>query len=218
MFIHGELGSVTSDQEKYLRVIHRNATRLLNIINKLMDLMKSESESESVELICQRNNFIKFVGDIVHSLLPIAEKRSLTLSFSGDQSVPEFFFDSDKMEEVLYNLLSNAFKFTQRGGITVSCSEQYGSVLVKVIDTGCGIPTESLEKVFDRFYQVDNEASRVGMGTGIGLALVKDWVELHNGRVWVESEEGRGSTLLFTIPMQTQERICLLYTSPSPRD
>jgi signal transduction histidine kinase len=205
MFINRELGLITFDQEKYLRVIHRNATRLLNIINKLMDLMKSESGS--VELICQRSNFVNFVGDIVQSLIPIAEKKMFTLSFSGDANIPEFFFDSDKMEEVFYNLLGNALKFTKVGGITVSCTEQYGSVLVKVTDTGCGIPTESLQNVFERFYQVDNEASRVGMGTGIGLALVKDWVELHGGRVWVESEEGMGSTFFLTIPMQTQEKI-----------
>ncbi len=205
MFINHELGLVTSEQEKYLRVIHRNGTRLLNIINKLMDLMKSESGQ--IELICQRSNFVKFVDDIVHSVIPVAEKKSLTLTFTGDQNIPEFFFDLDKMEEVLYNLLSNAFKFTQTGGITVSCLEQYGSVLVKVTDTGCGIPTDSLEKVFERFYQVDNEASRVGMGTGIGLSLVKDWVELHEGRVWVTSEERKGSTILFTIPIQTQERV-----------
>lgn len=205
MLIDRELGEVTSEQEKYLRVIYRNATRLLNIINKLLDLMRSESGA--AELICQRDNFVKFVEEIVHAVVPVAEKKSLTLSFSGDATIPSFFFDADKIEDVIYNLLSNAIKFTQKGNVFVSCSEQYGSVLVKVTDTGCGIPANDLEKVFERFYQVDNEASRVGMGTGIGLALVKDWVQLHGGRIWVESEEGKGSTFSFTIPIQTQERI-----------
>ena len=211
MFIDGELGWITSDQEKYLRVIHRNATRLLNIITRLMDLIKSESGS--IELIRQRNDFVKFVHDIVNSALIIAEKKSLKLTFSADPTIPQFFFDANKMEDVVYNLLSNAFKFTRKGEITVSCSERYGSVLVKVTDTGCGIPTASLPRVFDRFYQVDNEASRVGTGTGIGLALVKDWVELHGGKVWVESEEGRGTAVSLTIPIQTQEKI----ERPSPR-
>jgi len=201
MLIHHELGLLLPDQEKYIRVIHRNATRLLNIINRLLDLVKSEAKS--IELVFQRNNFVKFADDIVQAVLPAAEKKSLTLSFSVEGTIPEFFFDSDKMEEVLFNLLSNSLKFTPSGGITVSCSEQSDSVLVKVTDTGIGIPAEAIPKIFDRFYQVDNELSRVGMGTGIGLALVKDWVELHGGKIWVESEVQKGSTFLFTIPIQT---------------
>ena len=205
MLINRELGLVTSEQEKYIRVIHRNAARLLNLVNRLLELMKSEAGS--VELICQKGNFAKFVEDVVHSVIPITEKKSLSIAFSSGSNIPDFFFDADKMEDVIYNLLGNAIKFTQKGGITVSCAVQHGSVLVKIADTGCGIPAGSLQRVFDRFYQVDTEASRVGKGTGIGLSLVKDFVELHEGRVWVESEVGQGTTVLFTIPMQTQERV-----------
>jgi len=205
MLINHELGLVTADQQKYLHAIHRNATRLLNIINRLLDLMKSELGS--VALASQRGDFVAFTREIVQAVIPAADKKSLTLSFSGGQLMPEFFFDKEKMEEVIFNLLGNALKFTESGEIAVSCSQQWGSVLVKVTDTGIGISEEHISKIFDRFYQVDAALSTVGRGMGLGLSLVKEWVELHNGRIWVESKLGEGSVFQFTIPMQMTERI-----------
>ncbi|HXF90498.1 MAG TPA: ATP-binding protein, partial [Candidatus Nitrosotenuis sp.] len=134
----------------------------------------------------------------------MAEKKSLVLRFSCDDAIPEFFFDADKIEKVILNLVFNALKFTEKGEIHVSCSRQENNVLVKVSDTGIGIPKEHMPKLFSRFSQADSSASRKYEGTGIGLALSKELVELHHGKIWAQSEEGRGTTFLFTIPIYTR--------------
>ncbi|MEK7702886.1 MAG: ATP-binding protein [Nitrospirota bacterium] len=203
MMLKRELGAITENQEKYLRTIYTHASRLLRLINTLLNL--SKVDASETKLLLQRGNFVKLVREIVYSIIPSTEKKGLRLSFSGDETIPEFLYDPDKMEDVLFNLLSNALKFTERGEICVSCEMQWDNVLVKISDTGIGIPKESIQKLFDRFFQVDTAASRVGAGTGIGLSLVKEWVDIHKGRIWVESEEGIGTTFFFTIPMRIGE-------------
>jgi signal transduction histidine kinase len=205
MMIKRELGSITENQEKYLRVIHTHSTRLLRLINNLLHL--SKVDAGETKLLLSRGNFVQFVKKTVHSINPVAEKRSIHLSFEGDERIPEFLYDPEKMEDIVLNLLSNALKFTERGEICVSCKKEQNDVLVKISDTGIGIPKESIPKLFDRFFQVDTEASRVGAGTGIGLSLVKEWVELHKGKIWVESEERKGSSFFFTIPIRWEEGV-----------
>ncbi len=203
MLLRRELGAITENQEKYLQVIHTHSARLLRLINNLLNLSKADAGETKLSL--QRGNFIALVRKTVNSIVPVAEKKGIRLAFSGDETIPAFLYDPEKMEDVILNLLSNALKFTEEGEIRVSCEMQWDNVLVKVSDTGIGIPNASIPKLFDRFFQVDTAASRVGAGTGIGLSLVKEWVELHGGRVWVESEEGQGSTFFFTIPIRLGE-------------
>ncbi len=198
-----QLGALTEKQAAYLRIIRTHSARLFRLINALLDLSKADAKMATLTL--ERGDFVHFVGQIVDSTRPLAEEKSLTLSFDVDGTIPEFLYDPDKVEEVLLNLLSNALKFTERGGIRVSCAMQWNNVLVKVSDTGIGISKKFLPKLFDRFFQVDTAASRVGAGTGIGLSLAKEWIELHKGRIWVESEEGRGTTFSFTLPMRIEE-------------
>jgi signal transduction histidine kinase len=203
MMLRRELGAITENQEKYLNIIHTHSTRLLRLINTLLNL--SKVDAGETKLLLQRENFVQFLRQMVDSIIPIAEQKSVHLIFEGDETIPAFLYDPGKMEEVLLNLLSNALKFTEKGEIRVSCEMQWNNLRVKVSDTGPGIPKEAIPKLFDRFFQVDTAASRVGTGTGIGLSLVKEWVELHKGRVWVESQEGRGSTFFFTIPVRLEE-------------
>jgi signal transduction histidine kinase len=202
MMLNRNLGDLTKDQEKYLTIMQTNSIRLLKLINNLLDLAKIDAGK--MELYYNRADFPKFISGVVTSVSPMAEKKSLALRFESDERVPEFFFDSDKIEKVILNLVFNALKFTERGGITVSCSLQQDHVLVKVSDTGIGIPKQHMPKLFSRFSQADSSASRKYEGTGIGLALAKELVELHHGRIWAESEEGRGTTFFFTIPIYTR--------------
>jgi len=202
MMLNRNLGSLTKDQEKYLTIMQTNSLRLLKLINNLLDLAKIDAGK--MELYYNRADFPKYVNGVVFSISPMAEKKSLALRFSCEEAIPEFFFDADKIEKVILNLVFNALKFTEKGEIHVSCSLQEENVLVKVSDTGIGIPREHMPKLFSRFSQADSSASRKYEGTGIGLALSKELVELHHGKIWAESEEGKGTTFLFTIPIYTR--------------
>ncbi|MEK7702871.1 MAG: ATP-binding protein [Nitrospirota bacterium] len=203
MLLQSKLGAITEDQERYLSIIHSHSMRLLRLINSLLDL--SKADAGKAKLFLERGNFVSFVKQIVDSTLPLVEEKSIHLSFEADEAIPEFLYDQGKIEDILLNLLSNALKFTEQGEIRVSCTRQWNNVLVKIADTGVGIPEESLSKLFDRFFQVDTAASQVGVGAGIGLSLVKEWVEIHKGRIWVESKEGLGSSFFFTIPIRMEE-------------
>ncbi|TAK07025.1 MAG: response regulator [Candidatus Manganitrophaceae bacterium] len=202
MMLNRNLGDLTKEQEKYLTIMQTNSLRLLKLINNLLDLAKVDAGK--MELYYNRADFAKYVNEVVFSISPMAEKKSLRLKFSSEKGIPEFFFDADKIEKVILNLVFNALKFTERGEINVSCAQQDNQVLVKVSDTGIGIPKGHMPKLFSRFSQADSSASRKYEGTGIGLALARELVELHHGKIWAESEEGRGTTFFFTIPIYTR--------------
>ena len=134
----------------------------------------------------------------------LAEQKSIKLNFEACESLPEIYFDSDKLEKIFFNLLSNAFKFTPEGGqITVSIAQvEINSELIQITvkDTGIGIPAEQLPHVFDRFFQVYDGSKREHGGTGIGLALTKELVELHQGKIEVKSEVGKGAEFIVYLP------------------
>ncbi len=188
--------------------IRKNASRLLSLINQLLDL--SRLESGKLELRTSRSNIVTFLKGLTMSFESIAEEKDITLKLEAEKNEVELYFDPEKLTKIVSNLLSNAFKFTPAGGeITVSVNECHselpssssetsdGSVEIKVKDTGIGISEKDLPKLFDRFYQVDNSATREHEGTGIGLALVKELVELHYGTISVKSKPSEGTE--FTI-------------------
>jgi two-component system phosphate regulon sensor histidine kinase PhoR len=128
-----------------------------------------------------------------------AERAGLKLSVQCGDGLPNVRADQARLEQVLVNMIHNAVKFTKSGGeIILEASPGPGAVRFGVRDTGVGIPLESLARIFERFYRVDR--SRTGSGTGLGLSISKHIIEAHHGQIWVESEEGRGSTFYFTIP------------------
>lgn len=197
--------------------IETNSLRLLNMVNQLLDLSKLESGSMGLDL--RKGNLGEAALDIFRSFLPLAEKRGIELKFSLDHSLPEsMIFDPNKLGLILNNLLSNALKFTPKGGkVVVSVdggretvdgtapSPVYRppSTVITVSDTGIGIPADELGKVFDRFYQVDSSHTRERAGTGIGLALSKELAELMGGDLRVESTLGKGSTFTLYLPAPT---------------
>ncbi|HMQ45965.1 MAG TPA: two-component regulator propeller domain-containing protein [Saprospiraceae bacterium] len=180
--------------------MHFNANRLLTMINQLLDLRKSEAGQ--MKMKASEGNLAEFGKEITASFKNMADQKNIQLLFSSEPEVIHAWFDHDQFEKVLFNLLSNAFKFTpEGGGITVSI-RQHEEIEIKVNDTGVGIPADHLPHIFDQFFQVEShrpEGARKGGGTGIGLALAKMIVEKHQGQIAVESTEGEGTT--FTIKL-----------------
>jgi len=201
--IKGELGQMPGAQEQHIEMMYQNSLRLLKLINNLLDLAKIDAGK--MELYLSKVQLPDFIRGIVASISPMAEKKRIELSFTNGENLPKVACDKEKIEKVLLNLIFNSLKFTQPGGkVTVSCGRDNGQVFVKVADTGIGIPQEHLGRIFERFSQVDASASRQHEGTGIGLALVKELVELHKGQVKAESEPGRGTVMTITLPMHLE--------------
>ena len=194
-----------------LDIIYRNARRLLSMINELLNLYKLESGK--VILKASKWDVVQFTRQFVETFRSLADEKKIKLNFKSGLKDLCVFFDKEKMENILGNLLTNAFKFTNAGGsitVTVSadyveklkgCEESEGVVKISVADTGIGIPNEKQQHIFDRFYQVDDVLKRNIEGTGIGLALTKELVELHHGEIRVESQEGKGSVFTVTLPL-----------------
>ena len=206
------------DERKDLQTAERNAHRLLRLINQLLDL--SKLEAGAMKLRAMRMNIIPIVKGIAYSFESSAGMRGIALNVSVDEEEVDVYCDKDMLEKILNNLLSNALKFTLGGGRvdvhvgvfpssprTVSGPREaermgVGELLeLSVCDTGIGIPSNQLGKVFDRFYQVEASQTREHEGSGLGLALVKDLVELHHGTIQVQSEVGQGTTFTVRLPL-----------------
>jgi len=194
------------DQKKQLNLVHRNAKRLLNLVNQLLDFRKIEVQG--LKLHPAIGDIVQFAKDISYSFTDIAEKKNIRFSFSSNVESLEIYFDKDKVEKILFNLLSNAFKYTHDNGrVEVklvytprSDDEEDGILAIEVEDTGIGIPPDKHEKIFERFFQTDLPESMVNQGTGIGLAITKEFVRLHNGVITVKSEPEKGTLFTVTLP------------------
>ena len=183
-----------------LQVVHRNANRLLALVNQLLDVAKLESGTMKLRTVPQ--NIVPFLKSLVMSFASYAERKRITLTCSSTPEDINAYIDAEKLEKIITNLLSNAFKFTPEGGtIDVAVTRDEGRVNIAVRDTGTGIPAEKMSRIFDRFYQVDGSHTRPHEGTGIGLSLTRELVELHKGSIEVESVEGKGTTFVARIPL-----------------
>ncbi len=201
--LNGTYGALNATMGRQLDIMRRNALRLMRLINQLLDL--SKLEDGKMQLRARPQNIVRFLEDVMLTVAPFAEKKDIRLTFTAEQPELEVYFESEKFEKVFYNLLSNASKFTPaRGAIELSVREQSLSdgspgVEVRVRDTGRGISADQLPFIFDRFHQVDGSNTREHEGTGIGLALVHEMIELHGGSVAVESEVGAGTVFIVTL-------------------
>ena len=208
----GAYGAVEKPVRAQLALMRRSARHLLRLINQLLDL--SKLEAGRMPLHARHGNVVPFLKGIVHAFSSYAERKQLALQFGAAIKDIHFSFDADKLEKVVANLLSNAIKFTPSPGtvrVTVSTlpasDDDAGWVEIRVKDSGVGIPEEQHTAIFDRFHQVDDSPTRVQGGTGIGLALTKELVELHGGTIRVESEVGFGSAFIVRIPFSGEKGI-----------
>lgn len=193
-----KLKTIVSKKEaaKDIEMMQRNAKRLQQLINQLLSL--SKIESGYMKLQASELNVVALANNYIQSFESLAKQKQISLCFYHDDTEILVYIDQEKFETILYNLLSNAFKFTPEGGkIAVKIEKKHPELIISIFNSGPGIPTEKLSHIFDRFYQADNSYSRDYEGTGIGLALTKDLIELHHGSIKVESEPVNGTT--FTI-------------------
>ena len=196
-------GELNEKQDEYLKDIYASGTHLLSLINDILDLSKIEAGRMELELTdfhlpTALDNALMLVRER-------AQRRSLTLHQDVDAGVDQVRADERKIRQVVLNLLSNAIKFTPEGGrIELAAVLKDGCVEVSVSDTGVGIAREDQEKVFEEFRQVGT-AEKKAEGTGLGLTLCRKFIELHGGRIWVQSQVGMGSTFTFTIPVRRGE-------------
>ena len=178
--------------------IHRNTLRMKRLITELLDFRKQEQGFEKFRY--SRQDIYPFLEEIYLSFKEYARAKQISFEFPYKDKNLEVWFDVVQLEKAIYNLLSNAFKYTSPGGtVLLSVQEHENNVVILVSDTGVGIAEESLDKIFDRFYQVDNLDN--SKGTGIGLALAKSIIETHKGKVSVQSTQGKGTTFWIELPL-----------------
>ena len=184
--------------EEFVGIIGEEAERLNRLINDLLSLSRIESREMKLQLeLLELGPEIRQIAD---KIKPRFQKKELALSVAASGHQVVALADRDRLEQVLLNLLENSLMYTPSGGrVEVGVKESDGLVVVSVSDTGIGIPPDDIPRIFERFYRVDRARSRKLGGTGLGLAIVKHIVETHGGRVWVESEVGKGSTFYFTL-------------------
>jgi PAS domain S-box-containing protein len=201
--IHGgAVGPINENQEKFLRIIKNNADRLTALINDLLDI--SRVETGRVRFEPRPLQIGDVIADVVNALAMPAEAKNHTLTYEVVAGLPDVIGDRNRLNQVLTNLVGNAIHYTPTGGrIEVSAYLVEGAIRVDVSDTGIGIAPEDLGRIFERFYRADDPLVQEAAGTGLGLSIARMFIEMHGGRVWVESEEGRGSTFTFILPVQT---------------
>ena len=184
---------------KDLEIVGRNCEHLSSMINDVLDLSRIESGRPALHR--ENVRLQEVVEQALAVVRPLTEKRGLALQAVVPDDLPEVYCDRTRIRQVILNLVSNAARFTERGGITVQATSEDGSVLVSVTDSGPGISPEDAKRIFEPFYQGSSLVRRQGNGTGLGLSISKQFVELHGGKMWLESQLGAGSTFSFRLPI-----------------
>ena len=195
------IGDLNGKQVGYLTRIKSNSDRLARLINDLLDL--STIEAGKIDLRPANLPLVTLVKEAAESLRPVAAEKLINLTVMSTDPGAIAWADRDKVVQVLMNLIGNALKFTPTGGkVTIAVAKTAAWMQISVTDTGPGIPAEEVNKVFRRFYQIGQAGTQKTQGTGLGLAISKALVEMHGGKIWVESEAGKGSTFSFTLPAE----------------
>ncbi|NOX62635.1 MAG: GAF domain-containing protein [Chloroflexi bacterium] len=203
IILMGRTGPVTEIQRDFLETVKQQTDHLQRMIDDLLEF--SRLESGRVTLRLQPVDVPVVAEAVVDKLSPLAETAEVALINRVPDEMSTILADPWRLEQVVTNLVDNAIKFTPAGGsVTISAVERDDEVEISVSDTGIGIAPDEMERVFDRFYQVDGGANRLYKGTGLGLTICRHIVEHHHGRIWVESESGQGATFIFTISKHLQ--------------
>lgn len=192
--------------EKQYALIRRNARRLLRLVNQLLDFRKIGINE--LKLHATQGDILRFIKDASFSFIDLAEKKNISFLYTSDAESLHTLFDHDKIESILFNLLSNAFKFTpEHGTVSVDVHTERTKkeellLQIKVMDTGIGIPPEKQERIFIRFFQAEIPDTIVNQGSGIGLAITTEFVKMHNGTITVDSDTDKGSCFTVTLPFK----------------
>jgi len=206
LLLMGAVGSLTEDQQHFLSVVKSNVDRLTMLVNDLLSISRLESGRMAISPGVV--HIEPLISQVVVAMETRAVDKKLTLRSDVPPMLPEVIADPDRVVQILTNLVANACHYTPTGGeIIVSTCVRGDMVHVSVRDTGIGVAPEDQERIFERFFRADHPAVQDVPGTGLGLCIVQSLVEMHGGRVWVESELGKGSTFTFTLPIAEIRRV-----------
>ncbi len=204
LILEGEAGEINEIQREFLNTVKQNNNRLVALINDLLDI--SRIESGRVHLRIKPVNFYEIVDETVNTFKTLIDKKSLNLSVSFHDEPPIINVDRDRICQVMANLLSNAIKYTPANGkIGIDVVNVDGEVFISIKDTGIGISLDDQQYLFTKFYRVDSSLTREIGGSGLGLSICKTIIELHGGRIWVDSEAGKGSVFTVALPVAAQK-------------
>jgi signal transduction histidine kinase len=199
--LDGELGPLTDEQRECMIIVQRSAQRLLGITSNLLDVTRIATGRLS--LVMYPVDLKAAVQEVIEELRPQFELRAQTVVLKVDPDLPQALCDEQRLTQIFANLLGNANKYTPSHGeisVTITRSSEPGFLLVSVHDNGIGIPASEHDQLFDSFYRASNVTTTSTIGSGLGLHIVRSLVELHGGKIWLESEVGLGSTFFFTVP------------------
>ena len=208
LMLNGKTGKINRTQKKFLSISEVNVNRLTKIVNNLLDL--SQIKSGRIEMRCEDLDLTDLIEFIIACLKPQAAGKAVELRSEIQKGFRTVCGDREMVEKIFINLVGNALKYTpEHGEVIVSArvSEEENKALISVRDTGIGIRKDQLEGLFKRFHQVEDSSRQCMDGTGLGLALTKGLVEAQEGEIWVESELGKGSTFIFTLPISKSKRM-----------
>ncbi len=193
-------GDLTEKQRELITIIDEDCNRLLKLINDLLDLSKLESGLLPINI--QDSKIEEAIERTLYETRPIAESKGVSIKTDFGNNIPKIPMDGFRIQQVLTNLLSNAIKFTDSGGrIGIMLYKEENVLIVKISDTGEGIPQDALGRIFDKFHQLGDKKT----GTGLGLPIAKHIIESHGGRIWAESEQGKGSIFYFSLPLVAEK-------------
>jgi signal transduction histidine kinase len=195
LLLDQHLGKITKQQKDSLYAVKQEINRITRMIIDISEL--ANIETGDIALKKEEISFDGIIHDVTDRMQQTVELKGSTLTMDVPEDLPVIRGDRDRLTRAFANILINAIKFTSEGRISVAAQVRDGELLTSVSDTGIGIPENAIDKIFDRFYKVDTASS----GTGLGLPMAKEIIEMHGGRIWAESKEGRGSTFSFTIPV-----------------
>jgi signal transduction histidine kinase len=202
--LNEETGPLNSQQRHFLETSDRAIDRLTLLVSDLLDI--SRIEAGQIKMQLRPTSAMELCQRLEASFAPQLKAQNLTFTLRVPPKLPRVLVDPHRISQVFDNLLSNAIKFTTKGGITVSATDKGDFVLFSVKDTGSGIPADEHDKIFDKFYQIKVGSGYPSKGTGLGLAIVKSIVESHRGKVWVESDSGKGADFRFILPRARTEK------------
>ncbi|CAG0926674.1 Autoinducer 2 sensor kinase/phosphatase LuxQ [Thermoflexales bacterium] len=203
VMLRGIDGPLTEMQSTDLTSIYNSGQHLLGLINNMLDL--SKIEAGKMELAIESVNLVEIGKTVMSTALALIKDKTVKLEQEVPQDLPTVMADQTRVRQIILNLVSNAAKFTEKGSIRLSMVAMPKEVMISVTDTGIGIPQDKIEHIFEEFTQVDASTTRKYGGTGLGLAITRKFVEMHKGRIWVESQVGIGSTFNFTLPREQAE-------------
>ena len=201
LLLEGIAGKTTEKQQRLLKITKEESEKLIKMINDFLDLSKMEAGMIKYNLVPSDINIV--IENAVNEIRLLAERKEIELKLEIKESFPIIIMDSEKIKQVMINLLSNAVKFTPESGrIIVKARTEDSNIYVEVKDTGIGIAKENLLKIFDKFQQVDTGINHKLRGTGLGLSIAKHIIETHHGKIWAESRLGKGSSIIFILPIK----------------